>query len=59
MKIRYITVSAGAIIGIVGKIAGNLGNSNLALALVGAGVFITVGSAILATYIDRRLNHEN
>ena len=59
MKIRYITITAGAIMGLAGKIAANLGNINLALALVGAGVFITVGSAILATYIYRRLNHEN
>ena len=59
MKIRYITIVVGAIIGGLGKIAANLGNINLALALVGAGLFITVGSTILAAYVDRRLNHEN
>lgn len=58
MKIRYITISAGAIMGLAGKIAANLCDINLALALVGAGLFITVGSAILATYIDRR-EYEN
>lgn len=58
MKIRYITITAGAIMGFAGKIAANLGNINLALALVGAGLFITVGSAILAAYVDRR-EYEN